>query len=194
MSRRTKPPQSRRQVQKEEKELKNEAPQPNVTHITLDASALEMLSQVQNKVINAAALNGGFDRLITKVESIELGQSQIVDRVDSIHNAIFDQNDGLFSLMHQSRLSRAQEKAEIDMQIAGIENWKDHQQKISDKNTKEADEFGVMLQKQQAELEAIVKWKHAVSSTFKWVMTALGGSIVTVVGKFLHDWVFSHWK
>ena len=194
MSRRTNPPQQRRKVQKEEKDMKRDSKRPSVTNITLDASTLEMLSQVQNKVVNAAALNGGFDRLIAKVEGIEAGQTQIVDRVDSIHNAIFDQNDGLFSLMHQSRLSRAQEKAEIDVQLAGIETWKDQQQKSTEEEKKDSEQLSLIVRKQQADLEDLVMWKSSVSSSFKWVITALGGSIVTVLGKFLHDWIFTHWK
>lgn len=167
---------------------------PTITNITLDASALEMLSQVQNKVVNAAALNGGFDKLISKVESIGNAQSQIVDRVDSIHNAIFDQNDGLFSLMHQSRLSRAQEKAEIDIQIANLDNWRENQQKNTDHVVKESEQINVMLQKYQAELDSMTEWRKNVSSTLKWIATALGGSVITVLGKFLHDWITLHWK
>lgn len=192
--------QSSNKRQNIEKKINKNLPE-TIKDIKLDASTLEILSQVQNKVVNSPALNGGFDRLINKVENIENSQtqivdrqSQIVDRVDSIHTAIFDQNDGLFSLMHQSRLARAQEKAEIDIQIANFDIWRTNQQKIFDEKVKESETLANLVQKHNNELEAINKWKTSISSTMKWVLTALGGSVATVLGKFIHDWIFMHWK
>ena len=51
------------------------------------------LDEIQKKLSNSSALNGGFETLLYKIDKIEQSQGQLVNKVDKIHDAIYDPSD-----------------------------------------------------------------------------------------------------
>jgi len=74
----------------------NSDPKSQRSKKTVEAQKV-VLEAIHKKIVSSAALNGGFDILMFKIEKIEQNQEQLVNKVDKIHDAIYDPNDGIFS-------------------------------------------------------------------------------------------------
>ncbi len=59
---------------------------------------LEKLEKVENKVVNAPAMNGGFDKLLNEVEHIKENSKKIVlDAVKGYKENLYEPDSGFFS-------------------------------------------------------------------------------------------------
>ena len=59
-----------------------------------DQESRDLLKNIYAKLDVSPALNGGFDKLLFNVDNIEKRQTQIIEKVDKIHEAIYDPDDG----------------------------------------------------------------------------------------------------
>lgn len=153
----------------------------------VDDDARRMISEVQEKVINAPILNGGFDRLYMKIESIETKQTQMSDRVDSIHDAIFNPDDGLFSRIANVKVEQIEVIADVDKQLSSLTTWKEQQDKLTEKDSEADHQVTTSMLAQQKQLDDLVKWKTTVSSAGKWLIAAFVTASVSLMFKLLYD-------
>lgn len=160
----------------------------------VDDDARRMISEVQEKVINAPILNGGFDRLYMKIESIETKQTQMSDRVDSIHDAIFNPDDGLFSRIANVKVEQIEVIADVDKQLSSLTTWKEQQDKLTEKDSEADHQVTTSMLAQQKQLDDLVKWKTTVSSAGKWLIAAFITASVSLMFKLLYDAIILHWK
>ncbi len=170
------------------------APQKNRQTKFVDDDARRMISEVQEKVVNAPILNGGFDRLYMKIESIETKQTQMSDRVDSIHDAIFNPDDGLFSRIANVKVEQIEVIADVDKQLSSLTTWKDQQDKLTEKDSEADHQVTASMLAQQKQLDDLVKWKTTVSSAGKWLIAAFVTASVSLMFKLLYDAIILHWK
>ena len=61
------------------------------THFDDDVDSVDqnLLHNIHHKLDNSPALNGGFDRLLYKIDGIEKSQVQIVEKVDKIYKELY---------------------------------------------------------------------------------------------------------
>ena len=71
------------------------------------------LDEINKKLNTSAALNGGFDTLLYKIDKIEQSQGQLVSKVDKIHDAIYDPSEGIFSKLSEYKLENTNTVNEI---------------------------------------------------------------------------------
>lgn len=155
---------------------------------------MDVLRQLQQKVLASAALNGGFDTLMFKVEKIEEGQAQMGTKVDSIHEAIYHPDTGLFARVkdveHVKEKIVAVEKLEKD--LTHIQHQREHEQT----NAREASQLSKDNEKAVKQLEQQVKdlssFKTRVCTAAKWLAVTVGGGILTGLGKLLYDFASGH--
>lgn len=156
------------------------SPDPKRTK-SFDAEALD---DIHSKIVNSAALNGGFDTLLYKIDKIEQSQGQLVSKVDKIHDAIYDPNDGIFSKLSEHKLENSGKINEISQDVIELHSWKKHVEKEELKD----DETVVQAVKKITELETsvdgLVKSKKDVWSVAKWFLAAIGGGIITLFFKW----------
>lgn len=146
--------------------------------------SFEALDDIHNKIVNSSALNGGFETLLYKIDKIEQSQGQLVSKVDKIHDAIYDPNDGIFSKLSEHKLENNDKINEISQDIVELHSWKKHVEKEEIKD----DETVVQAVKKLTELETsvdgLVKSKKDVWSVAKWFLAAVGGGIITLFFKW----------
>lgn len=135
-----------------------------------------LLHNIHQKLDTAAALNGGFDRLLYKIDVIETNQNQIVSKVDKIHDAIYDPDEGLFSRIAAQKAS-----------IVEISAWKQNVSEEGEACGKEADEIQIKLQKLETTITGIEKFQNVLFSAIKWAGVAIGGGIVTLLFKVVYQ-------
>ncbi|MFA6050908.1 MAG: hypothetical protein WC761_07010 [Candidatus Paceibacterota bacterium] len=159
-----------------------------------DDETKKIILDMQRKVINAPVLNGGFDRLCMKIESIEATQHQISERVDAIHDAIFNPDEGLFSRIAKTKVEQLESVADVDKQLASLSMWKEIQDKNTEKDAESTEKVNDSLITQQQTLDELVKWKTTLSSAGKWFAAALIGASISLMFKLLYDTIIQHWK
>jgi len=142
----------------------------------VDSSML--LQQIQKKVSSSPVLSGGFDVLLVKIENIEESQKQIVSTVESIHNAIYSPNDGLFS-----RISSVNFK--VEKNVSDLESWKNSTIKSQDSEKNELKETAKRVDDQQVSILNIEGWKKNVNSLGKWLLVAIGGGIISMTFSYI---------
>ena len=86
-----------------------------------------LLQNIQQKLEKSAALNGGFDKLLYKIEGIENSQNQIGTKVDKIHEAIYHPDDGLFARIAANKSEQNENVTKIEKQVVELSTWQEHQ-------------------------------------------------------------------
>ena len=144
-----------------------------------------VLDDIHKKIIGSAALNGGFDILMFKIEKIEQNQEQLVDKVDKIHDAIYDPSDGIFSKLSESNADHAQKINETEQKLIEINEWKKQKDKDSQKSESELEETSEKVQSLQKNVDDLVQSKSIVWSAARWILVAIAGGTLTLLFKWL---------
>jgi chromosome segregation ATPase len=154
--------------------------QPGTVSPAPTSRPITVLDEIQRKLSNSAALNGGFDTLLYKIDKIEQSQGQLVNKVDKIHDAIYDPNEGIFSKLSEFKLENASKIGEISQDLVEINAWKKHLEKDGDKIDKTSEATSAKVLELEKHVETLVKSKHDMWALVKWVAVAVGGGIVTL--------------
>ena len=138
--------------------------------MTLIKLMLEKLEKVENKVVNAPAMNGGFDKLLNEVDHIRKTQKDILEGVRGVKQNLYEPDSGLFSrvkeleMESQRRLEFIQESKPALEFSKELAVWKKHADK-------ELEQF----EKLQIEFEKLKDWKAGAQKVIWLIATAAGG-------------------
>lgn len=144
-----------------------------------------LLQVIQKKLESSAALNGGFDRLLYKIDSIEQSQNQIVEKVDKIHEAIYNPDDGLFSRISANKASQIELISNVEKKVVELDAWRQQTHKDEENCEKENDEIQLKLQEIENSIKNINNFQSNIFSMAKWLGAALGGGVISLLFKFL---------
>jgi len=145
-----------------------------------------ILENIHQKLDNSPALNGGFDRLLYKIDGIEKSQVQIVEKVDKIHDAIYHPDDGLFARIAMTKTSNLESVSKIEKQVFEISAWKQRRDSEDEDLEKDTDEIQVKIQKIENSIENMEKFQGLIFSLGKWVAVAVGGAVISFVAEALY--------
>jgi len=143
------------------------------------------LKIIQEKLSKSSALNGGFDTLLYKIDKIEENQGNLSNKLDKIHDAIYDPDSGIFCRLSSN-------KAEYEKKINDISNkiteLKVEQSKVSESDSEQnekIDNNSDKLSRIDKAVTDLVQKKDSISGFFKWFLAALGGGIITLILRLL---------
>jgi len=131
---------------------------------------LEKLERVEQKVINSAAMNGGFDNLANDVGHIKDTQKEVLDAVKGVKKSLYEPDSGLFSRVRELETESDRRKEFIIESKPALEFskelvvWKRHADK-------ELEQF----EKMQIEFAKLQDWKAGAQRVIWLVATAAGG-------------------
>jgi hypothetical protein len=148
-----------------------------------EVESKNLLHNIHRKLDSSAALNGGFDRLLYKIDSIENSQNQIVGKVNKIHEAIYDPDDGLFSRIAANKAASAESISEVQKQIVEISSWQKHADQTGIECEEKTDEFHSKLQRLESSVQNVESFHKVSMSVIKWAGVAVGGGLVTLLFK-----------
>lgn len=143
---------------------------------------LPMLNDIHKKIQNSTALNGGFDALMYKIDKIEQSQSQVVTKVDKIHDAIYDPKDGIFAKLSEQRHAS-------DVGFKEINVWRSMKEEETKKEEVEDNKTQKKIDTLEKSVDSLVKAKTATWGIVKWLAIALGGGGVTLLFGWLGNWI-----
>jgi len=146
-----------------------------------DENSVRLLHNIHEKLDNSPALNGGFDRLLYKIDGIEKSQVQIVEKVDKIHDAIYHPDDGLFARIAYNKATQTESMVKVEKQVSDLVDWKHHAESADENCEKEADELQLKIQKLEVSINNIEKFQSLATAGVKWLLVAIGGGLITMV-------------
>ena len=146
---------------------------------------LPTLDEIHAKVSGAAVLNGGFDTLLYKIDKIEQSQGQLVSKVDKIHEAIYDPNDGMFAKLAEHKLDSEVKLNEINKSVTELSTWKTHKEKEDVQDEQIVNKASTTLATLEKSVEGLVKSKETVWGVGKWFFVAIGGGLITLLFSWL---------
>jgi len=144
----------------------------------------QTLSEIQKKLASSAALNGGFDTLLFKIDKIEQSQGNLVTKVDKIHEAIYDPQDGIFSKLSEYRLNNTNEVNDVKQKITELQVWKIHSERDDMRDDRAVEIATKKIAVLENSVNSLSKSKEAAWSILRWLFVAVGGALVT----FIFDW------
>jgi len=141
-----------------------------------DQDARDLLQNIRKKLESSAALNGGFDRLLFKIDGIEKSQVEISEKVGKIHEAIYNPDDGLFARIASNRASQIEAVTKIEKQLIEFSSWKQQYDEEDESCEKEADEIQEKIIRIEKTMDDIEKFQAMVFSVTKWLAAAIAGA------------------
>lgn len=145
------------------------------------------IDEINKKLSSSAALNGGFDTLLYKIDKIEQSQGQLVNKVDKIHDAIYDPNDGIFSKLSEYKLESANQFGDVTKNVSELQLWKEVKEKEGTKDELKSDVVTQKVDTLERSVESLVRNKQNTFAVIRWFLVALGGGAVTLFIKWLEN-------
>lgn len=172
-----------------------------MSDIKTDKQLQEMVAEISRKINGAAALNGGFDRMMVVVEHIQKNQQETSETLGKIHDGLYDPQDGLYIRMKVMEKSAEEFGKKLDAHFAADEkaardlneNLKQMREK-SEKIDRSLDDkvaTTTRLKKIAGEdlekLDAVIKSRAANLSLGSKIFWILGGGLLAAVGKTIWE-------
>jgi len=162
--------------------------------ISSNAEVMNVLKLLQQKVLSASALNGGFDTLLTKIDAIKESHEQLTTKIDSIYDAVYHPDDGLFARVKD--VENIREKIEVlnnvEKDIIQLKLWHESSKEEED-SVESSNKDQLRLNNEHAEkINELVKFKARLTSVTKWLAVTLAGALTTVIGKLVYEFLAGH--
>lgn len=135
---------------------------------------IEILKMLQSKILASSALNGGFERLIGKIDQIEIGQHDVGEKIQSIHNAIYHPDEGLFA------------------RVKIIEHKRNDEEKSSEKDAALCEERDKTLKEHTIKIKELIEYKEKTYGFGKWFLVGISGGGISLFFKLMYDFISGH--
>lgn len=145
--------------------------------------------KLQEKMLESPALNGGFSQLMFKVNNIEKSQVESIEKINSIHEAIYHPDEGLYARVKVVEGEVFDEISKIDSDVKNIIKWKEKEEKEFEKQKSFSHDQEKIILSQKLVIDDLVSFKQKTSSILKWMFVTFTGSIITLVFKLIYDFV-----
>jgi len=165
---------------------------------TLEAleSTKKQMLEMQNRIMAAPAMNGGFSTLMYKIEKIEQGQNQLVEKVDDIRIVLYDPDNGLYARIKNVENSKANDSdiKELEDSMSEIKHWKDTKEELSEEDSDDREELKKKILEQENTIKEIRGWHDKQAAITKWLAVTIGTVFISTIGKLIYDVVMEHVK
>jgi len=152
--------------------------------------------EMQDKILSAPAMNGGFTTLLYKVDSIEDSQTKLVEKVDQIHDVLYEPDNGLYARLKnvENECVSTKDLGDIEKEVHEIKLWRNSEEKHSQKEEERDDSNNKLLLEHESMLKELQSSIRRYNAAIKWVAVSLGGGLLGMVGKLIYEYVSGHIK
>jgi len=159
-------------------------------------SNYKQILEMQDKILSAPAMNGGFTTLLYKVENIEQSQEQLVEKVNQIHDVLYEPDNGLYARLKSVENDCVSNDTidELEKEVQEIKIWKNTEEKQSEKEEVAVVEKNKTILEHEAALRDIQASIAKYNAAAKWIVVSLGGGLLSMIGKLIYEYVTGHIK
>lgn len=157
-------------------------------------SNYQQILEMQDRILSAPAMNGGFTTLLYKVESIEGSQAQLVEKVDQIHNVLYEPDNGLYARVKsvENECVSADTINVLEKEVQEIKIWKSSEEKAAVKDEAKEDENAKLLLEHEATIRSLQSSIKKYNAAIKWLTVSIGGGLLSMIGKLIYDYLSGH--
>lgn len=168
----------------------------NSKPIGLIEDKYKQILEMQNKILSAPAMNGGFTTLLYKVENIEQSQEKLVEKIDQIHNVLYEPDTGLYARLKIIENDCASNETidNIEKDLQEIKIWKSSEEKQSEKEDVKDDINNKIILEHDSSIKEVQNYIKKYNSIAKWILLTFGGGILSLAGKLIYEYVKGHIK
>lgn len=158
-----------------------------------------LLEGIASKINNSPVLNGGFDRMMVMVQHIEEKQGATAEKVDKIHDGLYDPIEGLYARVQKVESTTAQF---IEKQLEHIESDELNMAQINENLKKLAASTGDLEKKAETtiklkkiagddleKLDSTIKVKTTWSDAWAKIIWFVVGGVGAALGKAVWEYV-----
>jgi len=149
----------------------------------------DILDEIKAK-LDSPVLNGGFETLMFNVQRIEEKQEIQGKKIDSIHNAIYEPDSGLYARIKDS--ARSEHVAHIETDVLSLKDWKSGEEKAEERLTVALGEHTKLFKEHGDMLRDISLWIKKANGVIKWLVLSIAGSALTIFCKVVYDFIQTH--
>ena len=140
---------------------------------------------------NSASLeSAAIDTILRKIDRIEEGQGETIRRLDTLHNAIYEPDAGLFARIKAGDVSAERRSIELEQKYEMLSSKFEGAQKAADAD----DEKIKKLNESSLKVDELVKWKTNVVSVLMWILISFATGGAGLFTKFIYDWFTGYVK
>jgi len=158
-----------------------------------------LLEGIATKINNSPVLNGGFDRMMVIVQHIEEKQAETGQKVDKIHDGLYDPIDGLYARVQKVELATekfAEKQSEhIDLDEQNMAEINESLKKLSAAtgDLEKKAETTIKLKKIAGDdlekLDSTIKVKTTWSDAWAKIIWFVVGGVGAALGKAVWEYV-----
>lgn len=119
---------------------------------------IKLLTEIQNRLSTSHLMNGGFERLMDKINKIEESQDKMVEDFQDLKSTVYDPDAGVFSRIKQLEVDYKEKNHQIEKELYEMKIQNSQFQKII-----------VKFESQEDKLEELFRWK-ANYTKFTWLI------------------------
>jgi hypothetical protein len=156
----------------------------------------QQILEMQNKILAAPAMNGGFSTLMYKIEKIEQSQGQLVEKVDEIRDVLYDPDSGIYARIKnvENSIIDVDRFSTLETEISSIRNWKISEEKSAEKENSQEEKIEKMLAEHDVSLKELQRWYQKQAAITKWLAITISAGLLGGIGKFLYAFILEHVK
>jgi len=156
----------------------------------------QQMLEMQNRILSAPAMNGGFSTLMYKVEKIEQSQEQLVEKVDEIREVLYDPDSGLYARIKNVENSSIEESRieNLEEDIRSIKQWKTSEEKSSERGENQSADIEKKIEEHAEVIKDLKKWYERQAAATRWLAITVGTGILGATGKLIYEFLLSHIK
>lgn len=160
------------------------------------------------KIARSPALNGGFDRLVvqvqkidevlnertSKLESIDNNQQVISEKLDKIHDAIYEPDEGLYARIRDVEVTRNKVELidDLEKEVLILKEKEKIEIALNKEDEKLEQQRNVLIKEHDQNLRELLDFKRKIVTFSKWFGGLLATSLLGVGGKLLYDFISKH--
>ena len=178
-----------------ENEQENNGPDSRKTLEALEVNRRQLI-EMQNKILSAPAMNGGFSTLMYKIDKIEQSQEQLVEKVDEIRIVLYDPDHGLYARIKNVENSSIDSEriSLMEEEIRDMKSWKENEKKFFDKSENNEAQIEKKIEEHNEIIKEIQRWYQKQAALSKWLGVTIGTSVLGLLIKFAYDYLINHVK
>lgn len=157
------------------------------------ASNKELIKSMQS-VVESPAMNGGFNKLMFKIEKIEEAQTKMTEKIDLIHDAIYHPDEGIFARIKDVEHNKSANVENVEKNVIELITWKGNEEKASIQKDADFKTNSDVTNTLKAQVVSLASWQKKVNSGVKWLMYTAAGGILTLLGKLFYEFITGHMK
>jgi seryl-tRNA synthetase len=153
-----------------------------------DAQLKDMLERIVKKVENSPVLNGGWDKMVLTMEHIKEKQDDTSEKVDNIHQALYEPDNGLFARVKTIEHTAEVIEKEVETNARNDEELQKQLQKAADEGKPAIDmaaKMETIAGKDLQDLKEAIKVQKTMNKIFWMIAAGSGSLVVKVVYDFL---------